>query len=46
MAISNEIIVEAIYQDGLLKPLEPINLPDNVRVKIQITSESQPRGGG
>jgi len=29
-------IFEAIYEDGVLKPLEPIKLPDHQRVTITI----------
>ena len=31
-----ESIFEAIYEDGVLKPLEPIKLLDHQRVKITI----------
>jgi len=31
-----ESIFEAIYEDGVLKPLEPIKLPEHQRVKITI----------
>ena len=30
------VIIEAIYQKGVLKPLQLINLPDNTRVRVQI----------
>ena len=30
------ITVEAVYQDGILKPLRALDLPDNVHVWIQI----------
>jgi predicted DNA-binding antitoxin AbrB/MazE fold protein len=46
MTPMNDIIVEAIYQDGLIKPLETINLPDNVRVKVQITPHKHQSQGG
>jgi predicted DNA-binding antitoxin AbrB/MazE fold protein len=31
-----ESIFEAIYEDGVLKPLEPIKLPEHQRVTITI----------
>jgi predicted DNA-binding antitoxin AbrB/MazE fold protein len=30
-------IVEAIYEDGILKTLEPLNLEERTKVRIQIT---------
>ena len=30
------VIVEAIYQNGVLKPLQDLDLPDNARVRLQI----------
>jgi predicted DNA-binding antitoxin AbrB/MazE fold protein len=30
------VTVEAVYQDGILKPLQVLDLPDNVHVWIQI----------
>jgi predicted DNA-binding antitoxin AbrB/MazE fold protein len=30
------VTVEAVYQDGILKPLQALDLPDNVHVWIQI----------
>lgn len=36
--------IDAIYDDGLLKPLEPLALPDQARVRLRVevdeTSES------
>lgn len=31
------LIVEAVYEDGVLKPLQPIALPDGTHVSIVIT---------
>ncbi len=31
--------IEAIYQDGVLKPLEKLDLPENEKVKIFIARE-------
>ena len=30
------VIVEAVYQKGILKPLQHLNLPDNTRVRVQV----------
>jgi predicted DNA-binding antitoxin AbrB/MazE fold protein len=30
------VIIDAIYQKGILKPLQLLNLPDNTRVRVQI----------
>jgi predicted DNA-binding antitoxin AbrB/MazE fold protein len=32
--------VDAIYDNGVLKPLEPLALPDHTRVKLTIASEA------
>ncbi|MEA3349614.1 MAG: antitoxin family protein [Chloroflexota bacterium] len=29
-------IIEAVYQKGILKPLQHLNLPDNTRVRVQV----------
>lgn len=45
MTIGNDVIVEGIYQDGVIKPLEPLNLPNNPVVKIRIAAQTQrPKG--
>ncbi len=31
--------VDAIYEQGMLKPLEPLALPDHARVKLRIESD-------
>lgn len=31
--------VEAIYDNGVLKPLEPLALPDQARVKLTVNAE-------
>ncbi len=33
-------IIEAIYEDGVLKPLQTLELPDNAHVRIQIIPAS------
>lgn len=45
MTARNKITIEAIYQDGIIKPLEPLDLPDKARVRIQVTQQSQPTKG-
>ena len=32
----NAITINAIYQNGMIKPLEPVNLAENERVVLQI----------
>jgi len=32
----NTITINAIYQNGMIKPLEPVNLAENERVVLQI----------
>ncbi len=32
----NVITINAIYQDGVIKPLEPVNLAENEQVVLQI----------
>lgn len=45
MTARNKITIEAIYQDGIIKPLEPLDLPDKARVRIQVTRQSQSSKG-
>lgn len=35
------VIVEAVYQKGILKPLQHLNLPDNTRVRVQVISAEE-----
>src|SRR5947209_19546552 len=37
--------VEAIYQDGVFKPVRPVDLPENQRVKVVVEVEESPRRG-
>ena len=30
-------IIEAIYEEGVLKPLEPLNLEEHTKVRLQIS---------
>lgn len=34
-------VVEAIYEQGVLKPSTPISLPDGARVKLTIESDTE-----
>ena len=35
------MMVEAIYEDGVLKPASPISLPDGAHVKVTIETDSE-----
>lgn len=45
MTTRNETIVEGIYQNGVITPLEPLNLPEKAVVKIHIAAPEQPPKG-
>jgi predicted DNA-binding antitoxin AbrB/MazE fold protein len=34
--------VKAVYANGVLRPLEPVNLPENEQVTLTITNDAQP----
>ena len=34
--------IDAIYDHGVLRPLEPLSLPDQTRVKLTVEAESSP----
>ena len=36
-------VIDAIYEEGVLKPLEPLNLREHARVRIQISMEEELR---
>jgi predicted DNA-binding antitoxin AbrB/MazE fold protein len=36
--------LEAIFEQGVLRPLEPLSLPENQRVLVTITDINQPEG--
>ena len=36
-------VIDAIYEEGVLKPLEPLNLKEHARVRIQISMEEELR---
>lgn len=40
MSVVDEITINAIYRGGVINPLEPVELPDNALVKVQITRQS------
>lgn len=33
--------VEAIYEDGVFRPLEPVDLPDHQRVQVTVADEDE-----
>jgi len=33
--------VEAIYEDGVFRPLEPVDLPDHQRVQVSVADEDE-----
>jgi predicted DNA-binding antitoxin AbrB/MazE fold protein len=37
--------VKAVYQDGVFKPLVPVDLPEGERVELDIVRSSQQQGG-
>ena len=41
MATSNTQSVPAIYEDGVLRPLQPLTLPDHARVRITVAVEEE-----
>ena len=38
---TKKIIVEAVYEEGVLKPLQPLNLPEGTKVRIEIEDKVQ-----
>ena len=34
------IMLEAIYENGLLRPLSPLSLPENTRVRVAVDDSS------
>jgi predicted DNA-binding antitoxin AbrB/MazE fold protein len=39
----NTITINAIYQNGIIKPLEPVNLAENEQVVLQVIDHRQSR---
>jgi Protein of unknown function DUF104 len=37
--------VEAVYEHGILRPLEPLDLPENQRVTVTIQDHLEPKNG-
>ncbi len=35
--------IEAIYEDGVLKPLEPLGLPEHARTRVTLEEEEDTR---
>ena len=38
-------VVEAVYEQGWLKPLKPLLLPEHSRVQLTVTAEAAEDGG-
>ncbi len=38
MPSTAEKTIQAVYEDGVLKPLEPLDLPDHLRVRVTIST--------
>lgn len=38
--------VDAVYQNGVLRPLQPLHLPENERVVVTVSSASSALGSG
>jgi predicted DNA-binding antitoxin AbrB/MazE fold protein len=36
--------IDAVYEDGVFRPLEAVSLPDKCAVKLSIHSSNQPAG--
>ena len=36
--------VEAIYEQGCLRPLEPLELPEGARLRVVLITEDEPEG--
>jgi predicted DNA-binding antitoxin AbrB/MazE fold protein len=37
--VDEPTVIEAIYEDGVLRPLKPLSLPEHARVRIQIIAQ-------
>ena len=46
MATSHPQSVPAIYEDGVLRPLQPLALPEHARVQITVVLEATPATPG
>lgn len=38
--------IEAIYEHGIIRPLEPLELPEGARLDLIITTHEQPKASG
>jgi predicted DNA-binding antitoxin AbrB/MazE fold protein len=38
--------IEAIYENGIIRPLQPLDLPEGARVNLIITTHEQPKANG
>lgn len=41
--MADELIVDAVYEDGVFKPAEPLNLVDKQQVKLKVTVPTNTR---
>lgn len=35
-------VVEAVYENGMLKPVQPLSLPEGMRVRLTIAPAAEP----
>lgn len=38
--------IEAVYEHGIIRPLEPLELPEGARLDLIITTHEQPKANG
>lgn len=39
------MVIQAIYENGVFKPIDAIELPDKTQVKLEVQRFAQPDGG-
>ncbi|MDK2463647.1 MAG: antitoxin family protein [Candidatus Korarchaeota archaeon] len=42
--MSGEIVIEAVYEGGVFRPLRKVDLPEGKRVRVLIRTERSPKG--
>jgi len=40
------VTIEAVYKNGVFRPLQPVLLPDNTRVEVKVPAKAPDRAGG